>query len=218
MNKKLLLAPLLALGAFLILSTSAIHAQDTDLPANADTDSAEQTDERESVEDRIQKRKAASETRVDEQRARQIAAKCKAAQTRLTAHLTGAKTVQQNRQRIYENVTTKLNGIVVRLTASDVDTAELESAIVQYSGMVERFLERFELYILALEDASTIDCETDSEAFVLAIEDAKVQAIALKAESKEIRSFVQTTIISIIDEIKAELGQRDTSDRTDQGA
>ena len=228
MKQLRLLAIAIIMGMFVALPVvTATYAQedgDTDTETSESTeDTSEEEPSERPTQDRPtdEERDAAAEARRQEradareaalsaaQEAR-IAARCANAQEKLQAAITRASAVESNRQDIYSNVSSKLADIVSRLDATNIDTAELSSEIADYESQVTSFFSTFDNYELALQDAASIDCESDPEGFVLALEDARDLRAQLKSAAEDIKSYVRGTILVTLQEIKELLDSVDT--------
>lgn len=237
MRLKALVVSALLLGAFLVSPVLNVYAQVNDTPE--EPEQTEDIDETEVDEDEIlyttqgnegtgaqdsqktpaerkQDRKDRFADKVDSSRKNRVAARCAGAQGLLQGASDATDTIRSNRSSAHQRLVSRLNNIVERLSGTEVDTALLQEEIVTLQGMIETFDAKFEEHQTALADALALDCEADTESFLLAIEEAKSLRKDLRALAKEIREYVVDTIISTLNDIKTSLVPADTADAVEE--
>ena len=203
-----------------VVGLSYAQDDDDDDDESIETTTVEQTNETGSQADRRAEQEArklerqqAVEAVIDQVRQTRVSQRCAAAQGKISAAVTRADSLEQNRTTIYNTVSTKLSGLVDRLNAAEVDTTVLAEQVTAYDSVVAEFFALLDNYQLALSDAAGIDCEEDTEGFILALDDARKLREQLKTKAQEIRSWVRDTIVPTLMDIKDSLSQ----DSSDQG-
>jgi hypothetical protein len=193
MKLKTLIMSISTLSVFLVLPMLTVQAQ-------TETDTT-------SVNPTAEERKAAREEKfmdkVTSTRKNRVAARCAGAQTKLSAIITAGETVKTNRQEKYTRLTAKLDSIVTRLAATDADTALLETQVAEVKQLVADFNLTYDNHLTALKDAADLNCEEDTEGFLLALEEAKSQRGEAKAAAMDIREYVTKNILITLQDIKS---------------
>ncbi len=166
----------------------------------------------ENREQRNAERKAQAEEQITIAQQQRVASRCAAAQTKLDSAVQKAQEVETNRSDAYANIVTKLNSLVLRLQASSIDTTALEAQIAAFDNEVSAFFNAFETYQLALSDAAEVDCESDTESFLLALQDARQQNALLKQSAMNLRTYVKDTIGGTLEDIRSTLDSGTNND------
>ncbi len=214
----------LVMAAMLLMPVASVsHAQGEDEPEEVETSTESTTVETErspeeraaELEARKEERRSRIEAEVSETKEQRVAGRCNGAQQKLAKALSRSETVETNRTDAYAKISEKLNTLVNRLIAAEVDTALLEEQIEEYDTLVNEFFILLDSYQQALTDATEVDCEEDTEGFLLALEDARATLDDLKAKSKAIRSQVRDTIVATLNDIKDSLSNAD--DQPEEG-
>ncbi len=164
--------------------------------------------------DRLQQYKDKLQDKLTVAQERRIQGACKAAQTITTKLAANIERVRANRKSAYDNVNSKLKEVVAKIRATDVDTTELDAAIVTLKSKMDAFMGAVDTYQTTVSDLSEMDCQADPSAFKAALESAKSQRVALVSSSQDIRLYVNNTIKPILKTIKDTL--QANRDKTDQ--
>jgi hypothetical protein len=121
---------------------------------------------------------------------------------RIQALSTQAGTIREVRELVYDNLTKRLDAMVLRLQNNQIDAAKLETANTELDAKIAEFFTDFDSYQSALEDAGAMDCQTDPSGFFVALQDARMQRKDLITEAKAIRMFVRDNIRKVFAEVK----------------
>ncbi len=151
---------------------------------------------------RKEQRKADLQIKIDTAKADRIANKCQNAQDRIQNAINHVDEVKANRVEKYDLVMAKLGNVIDRLKAANVDTTTLESQVADLDAKIQTFVDNVDAYRLALNDAASIDCVTDPEGFVLALEDARALKTSLRQEGDSIKQFIKDNIVVTLQSIK----------------
>ncbi len=203
MNKSVLL-----LLGFIAWFGLIIIAMPSFAQGQAETDeTTEQTDPTgsETIKNRIEARRTALKTALDQARKDRITARCEAAQAKLETRQESANQVLVNRKERYSKIQSRLDKLISRLDAAEIDTAALSLVDTQLDELIADFQVDFNNYVVALSDAASIDCVADTEGFVAAIEDARTQLNTSKEGAMAIRALIQNDIKTALTDIKTAL-------------
>ena len=141
-----------------------VIAQNDERPAQQDALTAQSTRAERDAERKVR----LSDTDLSEARLERTVSRCSVAQNKLATASEQAKQVQRNRTAKYAEISQKLDVLVTRLP-EEIDTAELEVSIATYNQLVATLTEGIDQYVIAFSDVASIDCEENTEEFLLII-------------------------------------------------
>lgn len=178
-------------------------AQTTD--DTGDEDTATQPEE-ESVQERIQKRKAALKTRLSAAEKLKLQNKCQASQQGKISSLSGRiKGIETSRTQVYNNITTHLQKLSEKLQNRGVTTTELDAAITELETKIETFKTDLAAYKDAIEVLAAMDCKANPELFKETLEDARADLKTVQDDAAAVKAHVKDTIKPILKTIRAQL-------------
>lgn len=191
-----MVVPLLVFGAV------SVQAQtNPDTPAShTDTSAAD-----DSLQDRVEKRKARQETRLDAVRERRLKTVCRGAQGRLRAAEARVQGVQRRRTTVYTNLLERLENLSESLKLAGVDTTEYDKQVAELSSKISTFSQHLEEYTQSVSDMVDVDCVADPEAFQASLEAARTSRAELIKEAKEIRTYLTGTVRQTLVNIRQKL-------------
>jgi len=157
--------------------------------------------------ERVAKYKASLAEKLDATAAARLKARCKAAQTLLTAFLKRSASLGSNRTKAYGAIYDKLTNVATRLNENGQPELASEVTVVQ-----ARLQEKTDAVLAAiadweqtLNDAEELDCEADPEAFKSALEQARTTRADVAAKSAAARSYVTETVVPLLKTIKTKV-------------
>lgn len=199
----LVIAPTLAMS----LTLSRALAEET---ANGDNKTTDAT----SIQDRITTRINNLKTKLTETEQKHLQTRCKAAQGNIMSLVTRTGEIKTKRSTIHENIIDKLNKIVTKLKAKNVDTTSLESQIKELQTKINTFNLDLATYTATVTDLSNMDCATDPTGFKASLETARTQRDTVAKDAAAIRTYLSETIKSELIRIKVALEKDKSTDQT----
>lgn len=201
----------LSLVVILMVATNtnvAAHTNEVS-QANAPDESVLQTtsqsDDPTGLEGRNLQRLTQATERIDAAILQRVATRCASAQDLIQAAITRSTAIKTNRTTLYNKISAKLNSIVTRLAAAEIESSQLQGHATELSAKTDAFFADLELYHTALDDAAAIDCVEDTEGFLLALEEARSLHEQLKTAAEEIKLYVRDTVIGTLNSIRSTL-------------
>lgn len=205
---KVIAATSMFVAVLSMTSTGLGYAQTGDGTARERPNPTERAD---NAQERRQQREADRAEAIDSFRLERTTERCAATQDKFQTAMTRAAEIKSNRADKYAAITAKLENIITRLDVSGIDSSELSGQVAVLGDMVSEFKGLFDIYQLALEDAASIDCVTDTEGFILALDEARSLRDDLKTGSAEIKTYIRGTIIDTLNKIKQALNSDDSA-------
>src|SRR3989344_903410 len=207
----ILATPLLAVGVAPLVSaeTDSNNTSNTSNTGTGSTsDSREETENKEQKErnSRLEKRKTEFKVKLSDTEHTRIKSRCKQAQGGGIKSLDGRiKGIETSRERVHKNLVNRLNKLVDKLKAKNIDTTELESEITVLEAKIATFKADLATYKQDMVDLKAMDCAADPTAFKAALEAARADREKVHQDAKDIRSYVKDTIKPTLKEIRAQL-------------
>lgn len=149
--------------------------------------------------------------KLSDAKAERLASRCKAAQGKITSLRAKLNNVVANRKKVYQEIGDKLNTLLLKLQAADIDVTALETAIADVKVELEALNTSMEEYDTVLSDLETMDCEADPDAFNTALSEARETQKQLREQAIEFRRFSTTELKEIIKELRAQLSAKSES-------
>lgn len=187
--------------AFLValVAPAAVSAQtDGSTDESADTTATDRTKRIEAYRQRVTDALSQAEER-------RIAGLCVAAQAVVGRLQTNLDTVIENRRSRYAVVADKLNELVRKLQAAEVDTTELEAVIAELDALADTVVEAVTEYQTTLTDLAEMDCEADPSGFKAALSAAREQRAEIITSAQGVRSYFVDTIKPLLQTIREQL-------------
>ena len=138
---------------------------------------------------------------------RKVIGLCKAAQSKLASLESSAVKAQDKHQAVYEDVFSKLDTLVERLSLASVDTSALSSVLSESQSDQAELTVLMANYTQALSDLALMDCESDPVGFKAALQSARVYRSGIVSSVKSLKKTLKETVKPIIIEIRTTLSQ-----------
>ncbi len=154
---------------------------------------------------RIEKEKGALKIKLDAKETLLIKTKCKPAQIIVKAVGSNTEQKVKDRTKAYGEIIDRLNGIVVKLKAKNVDTTDLEKEITALQALVTKFTTDLAAYKVAMVNLKAIDCVTSPDAFKEALEKARTANGVVLKDAADIKAYIKATIKPTLEKIRSTL-------------
>ena len=224
---RLVLSILLA-SPILTIGTVAAHSEDGASTASSDTsttttvkedeiESEPKTDSKKLLE-RLSTRKAELKTKLSTVEQERLKSKCKVAQTGAVSSLSGRiKVIETSRAEVHTNLVNRLNKLVEKLKAKDVDTTKLEAEITELKTKIATFKADLAKYRQAVIDLKAMDCVSDPDAFKASLESARTLRETVAKDAAAIKTYVNDTIKPTLKDIRAALEAKEKEESSEGG-
>lgn len=202
---------LIAVGVTPLVSAET-GSNNTSNTSNTGSDSTTENHNKEKSEqlERLEKHKTEFRIKLSDTEHARIKGRCKQAQGGGIKSLDGrTHGIETSRSKVHANLLNRLNKLVEKLKAKGVDTAELESEIAVLKTKIETFKTDLAVYKQDMADLKEMDCAADPDAFKAALEAARKSRLKVHQDVKDIRSYVKETIKPTLQEIRAQLEEKD---------
>ncbi len=227
----LLASPILAFGTVMVKaetgsgstdsgsSTSTTSSTDDDKDSETETEveSDPKTDSKKLLE-RLSSRKSELKTKLTNIEQERLKAKCKASQTGAVSSLSGRiKGIETSRSAVHTNLVNRLNKLVEKLKAKEVDTTKLEAEITELKAKIATFKTDLAKYKQAIIDLKAMDCVSDPTAFKASLEAARTLRETVAKDGAAIKTYVNDTIKPTLKEIRAALEAKEKETSSEGG-
>lgn len=159
---------------------------------------------------RIDENKATLKTKIDEATKKRITTKCKPAQIAVKGAETSANAITENRGKAYSKIAEKIDALIVKVKAQNIDTAALEAANATAKQKAETLSASLKTYQQTLADLQAMDCVADPTAFQATLEKARTQRETVKTQAQDLRTYISTTLKDAIKAVKKQLEPTET--------
>lgn len=193
----------LALCGVLVPTLVIAHAEE-------DTSVTTQTTS-ETLQTRLEKKKAELQVRLDEAQKERIKTRCSAAQDKVGTVSQIASSRSTAREQAYSRLVEKLEALVAKLKAKQIDTTTLEAQINELKAKITTFNTHMTAYKQALQDVKDVDCSADQEAFQAALLAARTARQVVVDDALAIRVYVNDPIKKTIQTIREQLKAAETT-------
>ncbi len=168
-------------------------------------------------EARVKSYKEKASTKLAEAQSKRLKTRCKAAQGKVTSLRARVNNVVTNRKKVYQEVGDKLDTLLAKLVAAELDTTKLETARADMRAELVTLTESLNAYDTVLTDLMAMDCEADPDTFQSALLSAREMQVALRTQASEFRSFATTELKAILKDVRSQLEAKkeQTQDSTD---
>lgn len=192
MIKKLSFIPVFVICLFAVKAS----AQTADLSPSSNGSDLDQR-----VVNRIQKLKPD----LNEAQIRALKARCKAAQTRISAVRKNAENYSTAQNQRLDKIADNLTKLTENLKMQGVNTSRVDQQVETVNSLKKQIDTAYNSYILALEDAVKLDCESLPEGFRSTIDDAKKQFSELQKLRQTLRKTINPGLKDALVELKDSL-------------
>jgi hypothetical protein len=153
---------------------------------------------------RISERQSVLKLKLTAAQKKLLTTRCAAAQTKLQVLKTQDSTAAGKRQQIYSDLASRLEDIIVQLKVQGVDTTQLSTAQKNFNAAIDLYLADAMSYRAALDDAATIDCQTDPTGFEASLLSARQLRVQLAADVSKIKA-IRPQLVKNLDSLKLQL-------------
>lgn len=174
-------------------------ANKTTTTTNQTTDAATTAAE---LKKRIEERKTALKTKVDEVAKKRIMLKCKAAQTVVEAHGKSFATQSDSRSKSYQTVIANLQKLALRLKENGKDTTEVDASIKMAEQKLAALQTEFKNYQQIVTDLKALDCTTDPTGFQATLESARAKREVIRKAAEDLHTYLKSTVKSAFEKLK----------------
>lgn len=220
-----LVVPMLTLSPVMVLAQSGTDSRtETTTTESSDESTAPVTAEEAAkkladMKKRLEERKTALKTKLDEVSKKRITNKCKASQNLVKGAETSAKAISANRSKAYTKIAEKVQSLIDKLKANGNDTTELEAALAVAKQKSDTLASAMETYEQTLADLREMDCTSDPVAFQATLDTARTQREAIKVAANDLRVYISTTLKEAIRKLRTEIeAEKKTEDTTSTDA
>lgn len=200
-------------------STSNTSSTDDDKDTETETEveSEPKTDSKKLLE-RLSTRKTELKTKLNTVEQERLKAKCKASQTGAVSSLSGRiKGIETSRGEVHTNLVSRLNKLVEKLKAKDVDTTKLEAEITELKAKIATFKADLAKYRQAVIDLKAMDCVSDPAAFKASLESARTLRETAAKDAAAIKTYVNDTIKPTLKGIRTALEAKEKETSSEGG-
>ena len=199
-------------------STGGTDSTTTSSGSSATTTNTQSSDDTKGLADRLAARKAALKTKLSAVQSDHLKNVCKSAQGKATSTDSKVKGLATSRTQVYANITSKLNDLVTKLQAKNVDVTQLKAEITSLQSQITTFNTDLATYKQDVSDLVAMDCASDPTAFQASLDTARAARDKVLQDSTAIKTYVDGTIKPTLQQIRAQLAKTEgdnTSSTTD---
>jgi chromosome segregation ATPase len=102
----------------------------------------------------------------------------------------------------YDNLKSRLNTLIERLSAKGYDTAQLEKDLSDLGVKIDKFSSDFEVFKTKKEELKTYVCDKTNAEFKAKLAETKVALKTLQKDAKDIKDFYKNQIKPDIKDLK----------------
>ena len=209
--------PLLAFATTALVnaeSTATTNSSTTTTTTTTDTEKPDDT----GLLDRLAEHKATLKTKLTTVEQANIKAKCKVSQNGAVNSLSGRiKGIETSRNEVYNNLIDRLNSLVTKLKAKNVDTTKLDAEIVTLKTKIATFQADLAKYKQGVIDLKSMDCVTDPTAFKAALESTRTLHDQVAKDALDVKAYVNDTIKPTLKDIRTQLAATEKTSSTTGG-
>ena len=187
--------------------TEAVEAttlQATEVEATTDS-AAGQSDKASGREARINAYKERVTTKLSDAKAKRTASRCTAAQEKIVTLRSRVQDAVDKRTSAYQMIGDKLDTLVAKLQEAGADTTAIETAREDVRTDLATLAESMAAYDTVLADLAAMDCASDPQTFMSALESARETQKKLREQAQEFRRFALNELRIAIQQTKAGL-------------
>jgi len=199
----ILVAPLLAFG-----TVSADEDMDTpasDKPTTTSAEVRKTGNEGLTLQQRLDKYKAAVKTRLTAVQKTRVQARCKASQGNVSTLKGRITLLKQKRHESYDHLMTHLHELNTKLKEHELNTVEYEKQLAELQTKVDTFQTDLAKYEEAATDLAAMNCMADPDGFKASLETARTLRAAVVQDGKAIHDYLSSTIKPTIQAFRSQL-------------
>lgn len=163
-----------------------------------------------SLQERVTERKAARQIQLDQAGMQNIQAKCEAAQTRLQHLSDRLSGVGSRKQRVYDNLMERLNGLSPKLAAAGLDASDYDQTIQELQVKVDALYSTSDDLKLAVSDMADMDCANDPVGFQATLETARTTRTEAAQSAQEVQDYLKNTVLPSLTDLRQQLAPEET--------
>ncbi|MBP6943037.1 MAG: hypothetical protein KBB55_03260 [Candidatus Buchananbacteria bacterium] len=129
---------------------------------------------------------------------------CAAVEARIDARIKNYDQSHDRQLQAYLNVRERINRIILRLDALDVNTTELRVDLKTLDSKIAKLRTDYGAYIVALREVRVYSCVTANTDFTGELKEARQILTTVQTDIKDIRDYYHNTIKPDIREVKIE--------------
>lgn len=212
----ILVAPVVV-GAVVTAQTDSNTGTTTNTTISPDKPSEQQTtapkpeEVKAAREARIKKQKETLKVKLGAAEKKKIQEKCKAAQGKTSSVSGRINGLETSRAQVHVNMFNRLDKLTVKLEARGADTTQLKAELTVLAGKVDKFHADLAIYKQSVQDLEALECATDPEGFKAALLTARTNLETVKADAKDVQTFLKETIKPLLKSIRSQLGGTPTA-------
>jgi chromosome segregation ATPase len=176
-------------------SPTAVKTTETTAPAS--------TESKTELNTRVKERQTRLKTKLNNTETNRIKGQCTSAQAKFNG--INKKVTDDNLP--YDGKITayikRLETIQQKLQAGGKSNAELSAAIATLNQKYQAYKASYSQLNLSLSDLKSVDCKASPDGFKATLVDARTQANTVKAQRKELNSYIKDTVKKLLQNLKA---------------
>lgn len=176
-----------------------------------------ETERKAALKERVEEAKQKAKTALDAAAQKRIEDRCESAQKKVTTLETIVGERAKRRNTAYDTLLDRLNNLVTKLQAKNVDTTELEQEIATLEMKIAQFKTNLTTYRQSISDLSSLACKDDPSAFKSLLEQARAQRETVKTDAEAIKEYFKETIKPTLEEIRTALEAQGSSSTDSAG-
>lgn len=182
-----------------------------------ETDSAPETVEQKTQRDnRITKMKEIQKVKLTTTDKKNILAKCKAAQGKVGSIGGRVNGIETSRTKVHVNLLNRMQGLVEKLKAKNVDTTQLEASITELTVKISTFNSDLTIYKTSITDLQALDCQASPDGFKATLLTARSNLDKVRADAKDVHTYLNETIKPLLKTLRAQVEPTTTQKPTEE--
>ena len=157
------------------------------------------------LQQRVEEYKAKLGTAPSQADLNKLKLRCGVAQTVLKNLQTRTESVSETRTSVYKTIDDSLVSLQTALKAKSIDTAKLDTEIVELKTKSTQFTTDMTAYKQAVADSASLDCATDALGLKASLQEARLLHDKLVVEVADIRTYVINTVKPTLAQVKTDL-------------
>lgn len=176
----------------------------------------QETSESGTRQERIKSLKDKSTERINASEIRRIEARCVNAQQKLTNLSVRLADSLERRTVAYQNITSRLNELLLKLQVAGVDTSELELAVNEMTSILNESIASADNFVQNLSDVTEVECVSDPEAFKLLLDEARQRRVEIVSFQSEIQAVKNEKVKPILQSIRESLSPESVNEEIEE--
>lgn len=157
------------------------------------------------LEQRVAQRKAERNVTLTAREQQRLTSTCVLVQTKIRALQQKTTPALDNRAKIYKQIDGKLLIMIGKLKIAEKDTSQLEKRRAGFADKINAFQSSGQSYSQALDDIAAVNCKADLVGFKALLETARLYRPQIRAQSDDIRNYLNNDVKPAISAIATEL-------------